>query len=466
MKTNLFQTITKCNAKKIGLLFTFLFILEFYSCKDFITVEPPATAVSSKLIFTNDAQANAAIIGIYSKMAQSGDGFASGINSITLLCGLSSDELINQSAYDDEQDEFFTNKINPSNSKLQTNWAELYNYIYVVNSIIEGLNASSGVSEVLKKQLKGEALFIRAFCHFYLVNLYGNIPIVTSTDYKINAIISASNIDQVYNFIISDLTTAKLLLSPKYINNQRTRVTNAVATAFLARVYLYHEEWEAAEKASSELIQNSNYKLESDLNNVFLTTSRESIWQIQSVVPQYNTFDGLFFIFSGEPFNVSLNPLLVKEYTLSDERRSKWINSTKPEAIDYYYPFKYKVEYLETESTPPTEYLVALRLAEQYLIRAEARAHQNKVSGAQDDLNAIRNRSGLKDTKADSQSTLLSAIENERKLELLAEWGHRWFDLKRTRMANSVLGAVKPNWSSSSIYFPIPETEKLRNPNL
>jgi len=115
-------------------------------------------------------------------------------------------------------------------------------------------------------------------------------------------------------------------------------------------------------------------------------------------------------------------------------------------------------------------------VAEQYLIRAEARAQQNNISGAQADVNVIRNRAGLaNDTTMTDKATAMAAIENERRHELFCEWGHRWFDLKRwpsltspatqTR-ADDVLGTLKSTWTSTSILFPIPQPARNNNPNL
>lgn len=436
------------------------------SCKDFVAVEPPDTAISAKMIFTNDATANSALTGIYAKMIGSGGGFASGTNSITFLCGLQADELVNNSATDVMQMEFFNNQVSATNGKLQTTWAEFYNYIYTANAVIEGLNASSAVTASLKNQLKGEALFIRAFCHFYLANLYGAVPVVSASDYRINARISRSSVNEVYAFVVKDLTSAKQLLMEPTANSPRTRPNQMVAAALLARVYLYQQDWGNAELMATSVIQNKNYAFEEKLNDTFLTASKEAIWQLQAIVPQYNTFDGLYFILSAAPTRVSLRSAFVESMLPTDQRRINWIGQIKPNGTTYYYPFKYKVRFLATAQTPPTEYLMVLRLAEQYLIRAEARAAQNKITGAIADLNTIRGRAKIGDTDAGNQAALLLAVREERRIEFFAEWGHRWFDLKRTHTTNGVLGQLKPNWKPGALDLPIPQLETQRNPNL
>ncbi|MDO5969574.1 RagB/SusD family nutrient uptake outer membrane protein, partial [Flavivirga aquimarina] len=112
------------------------------------------------------------------------------------------------------------------------------------------------------------------------------------------------------------------------------------------------------------------------------------------------------------------------------------------------------------------EYPVVFRLAEQYLIRAEARAELGKISEAQSDLNVIRNRAGLGNTTASTKEALRDAILDERQVELFTERGHRWFDLKRRGEAADVLAPLKPSWQDTDVLFPIPESELLLNPNL
>ena len=112
------------------------------------------------------------------------------------------------------------------------------------------------------------------------------------------------------------------------------------------------------------------------------------------------------------------------------------------------------------------EYSILLRLAEQYLIRAEARLYLGDLDGAKTDLNLIRNRAALPPITTNIEDELKLAIENERRHELFTEQGHRWFDLKRTARANEILGPIKPNWHNTDILLPIPETELNLNPNL
>ena len=103
-----------------------------------------------------------------------------------------------------------------------------------------------------------------------------------------------------------------------------------------------------------------------------------------------------------------------------------------------------------------------MRLAEQFLIRAEARAKQGDLIGAIEDLNVIRQRAGLSNTTAVTTDQVLSAILQERRLELFTELGHRFLDLKRLELLDSVLG-TKPGWSTNDKLWPLPQAEMDAN---
>ncbi len=110
---------------------------------------------------------------------------------------------------------------------------------------------------------------------------------------------------------------------------------------------------------------------------------------------------------------------------------------------------------------------MVFRLAEQYLIRAEARANLENLTGANEDLNIIRKRA-LLDAKNDlNKDSILRNIEQERRIELFSEWGYRWFDLKRLNRADKVLTQTKGDtWQSTDALYPIPQSEIDLNSNL
>src|SRR5438552_17436425 len=111
-----------------------------------------------------------------------------------------------------------------------------------------------------------------------------------------------------------------------------------------------------------------------------------------------------------------------------------------------------------------------LRLAEQYLIRAEARTQENNISSAQTDLNVIRSRAGLGPVTASDKASLLAAILHERQVELFTEWGHRWFDIKRTGTVDATMTVVTSQkggtWNTNQQWYPIPQSELQNDVNL
>jgi hypothetical protein len=236
--------------------------------------------------------------------------------------------------------------------------------------------------------------------------------------------------------------------------------------ALLARADLYAGNWADAQTMADSVIANgTEYALSTDLNQVFLLNSSEAIWQIPPVMEDVNTFAGTIFLLTGPPDfqqTVAMDSFLVAAFEPGDLRRSSWVGQT----LTYYYPDKYKVSY----AASVTEYLMVMRLAEQYLIRAEARTRQDDLAGAAADLNQLRSRAGLLPTNATTQPQLLAAIIHERQVELFTEFGDRWIDLKRTKTLDSVMRVVTPFkggvWNSYDSLLPIPASELQINPKL
>ncbi|MCD9014444.1 RagB/SusD family nutrient uptake outer membrane protein [Parachryseolinea silvisoli] len=442
-------------------------------CDELLDIDEPNSKVSIETVFRDDGTATSAVTGLYTEMLYALN-FASGnYNSVTALAGLSSDELINYWPTNTTEQQFYDNNIVPQNDDILSVWTSAYKVIYQANSVFEGLTNSSGLTAAVREQLQGEALFVRAFTHFYLINLFGAVPLITSTDYRKNTSAPRSSVDQVYDQVIVDLLAAQTLMSGTYTTSGRVRPNSFTAMALLARVYLYRKDWANADVLASNVINEGTYQIESDLNNVFTSSSTEAIWQLQPLAGDINTWEGNIFILDSEPAFYYLNKDLVDFFEVGDKRLESWTGSFENGSDTFYYPFKYKVKYGGTASTPPmsvTEYSMVFRLAEQYLIRAEARAHLENYAGAISDLDAIRGRADLPliaDTNPTTgKSDLLLLIENERRSELFTEWGHRWFDLKRTDRSTEVLSASKADWQPTDVLYPLPDLEFTRNPNL
>lgn len=454
------------------LLYTLLFVTPFlHSCKKLVEIDPPSNKLVSSTVFSSDASATSAVLGLYSEMTIVSLGFSNG--AISIYTGLSSDEL-GFTGTTASTLELLNNSITVTNSNMNTPlWYRPYQYIYQANACIEGLAKSSGVSTATKNQLTGECKFMRAFVYFYLYNLFGDVPLETSTDYNTNAQMARTPIAQIQAQIIADLTDAQTLLQPQYPTAGVVRANKWSATALLARMYLYQKKYDLAEKAATDVIGSGAYTLLSDLNTVFLANSKESILQLMPTSTGYNTVEGNTFVPStsatAKPA-YNLTASLLGSFEAGDKRFTNWVASKTVSAQAFAYPYKYKVKTNFGSTFALTEQYTLLRYAELYLIRAEARAGQSKITGvnsAETDLNAIRGRAGLGNTTATTQAQMMLAIEQERRIELFAEWGHRWFDLKRTGRADAVIGALKGSvWQSTDQLYPIPASQIALNPTL
>ena len=473
---------------KIMKLLVVLFIAIQCSCEKLVDVNPPTTQMVSTNVYNNNATATSVLAGLYSQMVSGAHKFTSGANSLGPLSGLLSDELMPINSNDNLVLQCYTNSLSSTNVPF---WSEIYKYVYVTNAILEGLDKSSGVTAEVKQQLKGEALFMRAFFYFYLVNLWGDIPLITTTNYENNLALHRTPKLDVYKQIIADLLQAKELLNEDYLSadaitvtNEKVRPTKWAAIAMLARVYLYTEDWKDADSYADEIINNGPYRLDTNLNNTFLKKSSESIWQLQSVNPSFNTYDGNYYILTSEPSNVHpliLSSELMNSFELGDKRKTSWVSKYG----NYYFPYKYKIQ--GGIGVPPvSEYFVILRLAEQYLIRAEAQIQEGHIDEGVNDLNILRSRARDSITveipnplppipPGLSKSDALKALEHERQLELFTEWGNRWLDLLRWKgynntyhnRADEVLPLVKGvNWQHSDVLFPIPANDIQQDPNL
>ena len=444
-------------------LFFILILSINFSCKKFVQVDPPNDQVISAQVFTNDGTATSAVLGLYIQMMNSTNYFMSG--GSTLYPALSADELNNPTA-NTNYDPFKNNQLLSSSLIISNNlWRNAYSLIYQANACIEGLTNATNLTAPTKNQLIGEAKFMRALYHFYLLNEFGDVPLETSTDYRINQSMPRIASDLLYDQMIQDLKDAKSLLLSTYPTTEPVRANKWAAAALLARVYLYHKEWANAEAESNAVINSGAYSLLTNLNSVFLADSKEAILQL---IPSGNvTNDGVNFVAASATVIPAfvLSNSLISSFETNDLRRTSWIGKNTVSGTAYNYAYKYKLR----SGTTKNEYCMLLRFAEQYLIRAEARAQQNNITGAnsaESDVDMIRSRAGLSGTTANTQSLMLLAIEKERFTELFTEWGHRWFDLKRTGRIDAVLSVNKTGWVSTAALYPIPFTEIQKNPYL
>ena len=438
-------------------------VLLMYSCDDFVEVDIPNSQLTAKGVFEEKSTADAAMSDIYSKIRDGGllTGSATGLSHVL---GNYADELDYYGNPQNETAEFYYNSLIATNPQIKRLWDNSYNQIYAANAVIEGVENSVNLPAIDHDKLKGEALFVRALIHFYLANLYGDIPYVTTTDYVQNQHVSRIPIVDIYNSIRTDLEEARQLLPEDYVVADRTRPNKFTVHALLARLNLYAGLWEEASNDASVVLNNTAlYVSEQDLDKIFLKESASTIWQLAPAYSGGNALEsGTFNFTMGPPPLSALSSDLMMAFTVGDLRKVHWTKADGDGSTVWYHSFKYK--YDNTGSS--FEYSIIFRLGEMYLIRAEARAHSGDLFGAKEDLNVIRSVAGLENTSALTQDEILEAILRERRLELFTEFGHRFFDLKRFNMIQPILSAIKPGWDAHDALFPIPEAELNLNPNL
>lgn len=439
-------------------------VVVFSGCDSFVDVELPSSQLTSPTVFDESATANAAMTDLYSKLRDSGllTGRASGM-SISL--GMYADELDYYGTSLADIQHFYNNSVLPRNSAVAEWWGSSYNIIYSANTVYEGVSAATKLSQADKDQLMGEALFVRGLVHFHLVNLFGNIPYITTTHYEQNQVVSKMPVAEVYSRIIADLEAAKGLLPADYFGGQRIRPNKLAASALLARVYLYNgNNAEASNEASSLINETGTYSLVADFDAAFLKGSSSTIWQLMPQDAGGNTGEGANLIFTSVPPTfAALTGGLITAFEPGDLRKDHWVRALTDGTNTWYHSFKYKQQ---TNTGTSEEYSIVIRLPELYLIRAEARAKQGFITGAADDLNTIRNLAGLPNTTAANLQEILEAVLRERRVELFTEGGHRFFDLKRAGQLDNVLTPVKPGWNAYEALFPLPQNELLLNPNV
>lgn len=440
------------------------------SCQKLIEIGPPRDQLASNSVFLDSATAEATLVGLYASVANPSP--ASDMStSITMFNGMSADEVyaFSMNYYDD----FTNNSLTPMIYYVDGLWSTIYKNIYIANAVVEGM-AESPLSEAYRKRTTGEAKFLRALCYFYLVNEYGAVPLVTSTDVHTTSGQPRDSVDVVYDQIEKDLTEAKNVL-PSTLDiygGRRIRATTWAADALLARVYLYRGKWQLAENTATAVINNPGlFRMNDSLNQVFLANNSEGILQF------VNGITSSWIANNFVPSALNITPKFVIQddlfaaFETGDRRKTHWIGYKSYGGTDYPYPAKYKY----MAGAGPVEYNQVLRLPEQFLIRAEARTQQANYIQAAADIDSVRLRAGLPETDAADKATLMAAIEHERRIEFFCEWGQRWLDLKRLpgindplkSRADEVLFPLKGNkWQSTDVLYPVPQSAINSNPIL
>lgn len=427
--------------KKLSIIILIVLVSSLQSCKKYLDVAPSDLVSDEQTIF-DKTSAETALRGAYRGLASLN--YSGGFQNTILQSG--ADVIsVNTSLTDLSVTNYNLRSDIPF---LQTYWNNNYNTINRTNHIIEKVPAVTDLklTDPIRNQLLGEAYFIRALSYFDLVRLYGNVQIfLTPTKTVADKLgVKKSTSEQVLAQVLDDLNKAEGLLSATVIRNRANKFT---VYALRARLYLYQQKYEDAEKDADKVLANSSFKLIKPFNLAAGTT--ESILELTYSINDQNPG---FTLWKG---NRQLSPSTALHNLLNDPavgggRKILSVVNSSNQYIGGIFPVNTSPNYV-------------LRTAEVYLIRAEARAKKTTpdLDGAVSDLNEVRLRSGIEKTTAVTQDQIVLAIENERRVEFALE-PHRWFDLVRTGRAPAVLGLNNPN----KYIFPIPAAEILANPAL
>jgi len=321
----------------------------------------------------------------------------------------------------------YTYQWTTANADITSVWNDGYTAILRANNVINNVDRIDG-DAAEKNQIKGEALAIRALVHFDLVRFFAKqytngapntdpgVPIILTSGIGEPA---RNTVAEVYDQVISDLEAAKTLLR----NDGVYRFSPEGDEALLARVYLYKGDWAKAATAAGSLIGNAQYSLSANVSAMFGGPgSSEEIFTLKNESSENRGSDNLGNIFIPQGYgDIRVTTDLLDLYEAGDSRATLIFKHTNNE----YYVGKY----LEQDGVVGLASPKILRLAEMYLIRAEARFRQNDTDGALDDLNELRLKRGA--TELMSLPNGIRDILSERHRELAFE-GHTAFDYWRT----------------------------------
>ncbi|MGS2761006.1 RagB/SusD family nutrient uptake outer membrane protein [Sinomicrobium sp. M5D2P9] len=452
-----------------------LFFTVLVSCSsDFLDIDPEQNVSAEKAI-TDVNTLQTAINGVYSKL-QSSDYYG---RSMYVIPELMADNLAlstrNTGRYLD-YDGFVVSKEDTFADGL---WNKLYEVIVNASKAIDGGEKLETVSAEQREQidqLVGEAHALRALAHFDLVRLFAQpynytanadhpgVPVISrSEDNEISP--ARHTVKEVYDQVNLDLAVAMEKITALRKNG---RFTSYAVKALAARAYLYQDDYANAIKYSTEVIGDGDYSLISNTNYADIWAEEfnsESIFEIVNTIADNAGTNGLGHYFDpGGYADALVTPDLFHLYDSNDVRLETIKEGAKTGAEEEAL-FVYKFP----RGTSRDDNIRILRLAEQFLIRAEAYAKTGKDTEARADLMKILDRAAPGVTAVnESGDALVDRIILERRKELAFE-GHRLFDLNRNKKDVRIIqseNSIEASYPNDKFILPIPLNELNANPDI
>lgn len=449
---------------KIIFAVTMAMVLIFSGCVKQVLDKPPVSSFSADDFYKTPEDVQAGIYGIYNaaqsvfriNFAYWGEGRADNVQTTQSGEGL----LLTQN--------------NLNDAAASANWGSLYAMISRANYAIKGIanvypDGSGG------KQQLGQAYALRALAYFYLVRVWGDVPLITEPYNSIdqNIFVNRDPQEEVLNQIEEDLKFAAANCVDRFNNdNDRIMFTKGSADALLTEVYMWRKKYADAVASSKRVLDNNLYSLASTMDNwgkIFTNGySSESILEVGYNETQTNSLRVLYAIGNDPIFFPSAK--FRASYEKGDLRIPYVYDTTAAQPKKMW---KYLGKGMSDEDpSPSSQNIVLLRLSDVMLLRAEALV---KLGGTNMEeslllLNKIRDRAGLKPFESEAAAAAMygdleSAILHERSIELCFE-GKRWFDLVRTGKAISTMKPINGLTDEQNLVWPIYVGVLNKNPNL
>jgi starch-binding outer membrane protein, SusD/RagB family len=359
-------------------------------------------------------------------------------------------------AYYNKTSSFFT-------GYTQQSFSEPYITIYRANVLLENIGRIQEITQAQADRLRGEALFLRAICHFELVKMFAHPYGTTADNSHLGIVLRTSagqeardrnTVFEVYKSIVDDLDEAKDLIPTSNGNY----ATSWAAKSYLAKVYFHMHRFQDAFNLANDVIENGpalfNASTDEFTERFSPGGSQESLFRIVSTP---NDHRGAQFSFDYRTDTENIPNLRISRslYNLStsnpnDYRGQNWYTIENEGLEDERISLKKFDDKLYFD-------VALMHLTEVKFIRAESATELEQFDIALEDINDIRQRAGLNPTSSNTdKNTLLQVIRDEKRKELVAE-GHRFHDLRRRgalRETDLLIRNSPWNCPGMSIQFP------------
>ena len=454
--------------KKI-LVLASLATLLMTSCGDSFFDLEPASSVTIDKVYKTASDYNVAVIGCYAKLQ-------SQVNFYTECCEYRSDNLSLGAPTAGTQDRYdidhFTEK--PSNGILSSYWANFNNNVYRCNLLLDQIDGAN-FAENLKKQYKGEAMFVRALNYFNMYRIWGGVPATKHVVSAAEALkVARYSDEQMFDLIAGDLKEIvdNNYLPETYSSADMGRATSGAAKALLGKVYLTFHKWTEAKDILSQLI--GKYQLVSPIAQVFNVDNKnnnEIIFAVHFNKEIEGEGHSYWYNLTNASDDTNQTSSLLNTFPTGDARKDliTYVQVEKNvRLMNKFYDTK-----SPTFKTVGNDQIL-LRYADVLLMYAEAlneiQYDASEGSLALKYLNAVRQRAGISNLTAKqlpTQEKFRKGILVERQREFPYE-GQRWFDLVRMGFAKSVMAENGVEIKDYQLLFPIPqqEIEKVGNKSI